>query len=372
VKSELTRPIGDIVVVDDTPANLQLLVGLLKERGHRVRPVPNGRLALEAVRRQPPDLILLDINMPQMDGYEVCAALKADPQLADVPVIFISANTDVFDKVNAFDLGGADYVTKPFQFAEVQARVEAHLDLRRLRLELKGMNRSLQDQVWEQAREISDSQVATILALAKVSESRDKDTGSHILRVQQYCRALAKQLGEDGVFGAQIDDAFVNTIFHASALHDIGKAGIPDSILLKPGKHTPEEWTIMMTHSAMGAETLSAVLVSYPKSALLRMGRDIARSHHERWDGSGYPDGLVGEAIPLAARILTIADQYDALRNQRPYKPAFDAAKTYRILTEGDGRSDPRHLDPQVLVAFKAVTAEFEAIFEHLREPVSE
>jgi putative two-component system response regulator len=362
------RQVGDILVVDDMPANLEILTTMLKECGHRVRPAPGGRVALEAARRQPPDLILLDINMPEMDGYQVCASLKADPNLAPVPVIFISANNEVFDKVTAFSLGGVDYVTKPFQFEEVEARVETHLELRRLQVEMEKMNRSLQDQVRAQVKEISDSQIATIVALAKISEYRDEDTGNHILRVQRYCRALAQRLAKDGVFGGLVDEAFIETIFHASALHDIGKVGISDSILLKPGKHTPEEWEIMKTHAAIGAETLSTVLKTYPNSAFLKMGKEIAQSHHERWDGSGYPEGLAGEAIPLSARILVIADQYDALRNKRPYKPAFDAAKTYSILTEGDGRSDPKHLDPRVLAAFKGMAGEFEAIFEELKD----
>ncbi len=323
---------------------------------------------MEAARRQPPDIILLDINMPEMDGYQVCATLKADPNLVPIPVIFISANNEVFDKVTAFSLGGVDYVTKPFQFEEVEARVETHLELRRLQVEMEKMNRSLQDQVRAQVKEISDSQIATIVALAKISEYRDEDTGNHILRVQRYCRALAQRLAKDKVFGDLVDEAFIETIFHASALHDIGKVGIPDSILLKPGKHTPEEWEIMKTHAAIGAETLSTVLKTYPNSAFLKMGKEIAKSHHERWDGSGYPQGLAGESIPFSARILVLADQYDALRNKRPYKPPFDAAKTYSIITEGDGRSDPKHLDPRVLAAFKGMAGEFEAIYEELKD----
>lgn len=361
-------PAADLMVVDDTPENLRVLSGMLKERGHRVRPVRDGRQALEAARAQPPDLILLDINMPEMSGYEVCVELKADLRLREVPVIFISAKTDVLDKVKAFSVGGVDYVTKPFQLEEVEARVETHLENRRLRLELQGWNRSLQERVKVQVQEISDSQVATILALAKLAEHRDEDTGAHITRVQWYCRALARRLAGDGVFAGVMDEAFAETVFHASALHDIGKVGVADSILLKPGKLTPEEFAAMKNHAALGAATLDAVLTSYPQNALIRMGRDIARSHHERWDGTGYPDGLSGEAIPLAARIVVIADQFDALRNKRPYKPAFDATRTYSIIAEGDGRSDPRHFDPRVLQAFKSIAGEFETIYEQLRD----
>lgn len=361
-------PPANVLVVDDVPANLQLLGGMLRERGYKVRPVADGQLALQAARREPPDIILLDINMPGMDGFEVCGEFKADPRLAEIPVIFVSANTEMTDKVRAFSAGGVDYVTKPFQFDEVAARVETHLKIRRLQLEIEGLNRSLQDRVRDQVRELSESQIATIVALAKLSESRDEDTGHHILRVQRYCRALARHLADEKVYGALIDDVFVENLFHASALHDVGKVGIPDAVLLKPGKLTAEEVEVMKGHAALGAEALAAVVRSYPNNAFVRMGVEVARSHHERWDGSGYPDGLVGDAIPLAARILTLADQYDALRNRRPYKPAFDAAKTYAILTGGDGRSDPRHLDPRVLAAFKATAARFDGIFEELRE----
>jgi putative two-component system response regulator len=358
---------ADILVVDDTPANLHLLTEMLKNRGHKVRPVPNGRLALQAARREAPDLIMLDINMPEMNGYEVCSELKADLRLKDIPVIFISANTEIMDKVKAFSIGGVDYVTKPFHFEEVEARVEAHLKIRRLRLEINALNSSLQDRVQAQVKEISESQIATIIALAKLAESRDEGTGNHILRVRRYCRALARRLADNGAFGALIDDHFVETIFHASALHDIGKVGIRDSILLKPGELTPEEFEAMKTHTTLGAETLAAVLASYPNNAFVCMGMEVAKSHHEFWDGSGYPQGLAGEAIPFAARIMTVADQYDALRTKRPYKPAFTAARTYAILTEGDGRMLSSHFDPRVFAAFRNITGEFDEIFKELQ-----
>jgi putative two-component system response regulator len=360
--------VADILVVDDTQAILQLLAAMLRGRGHGVRPVADGALALEAARAAPPDLILLDINMPSLDGYEVCAALKADPRLADIPVIFISADTEVLDKVKAFALGAVDYVTKPFRFEEIAARVETHLEIRHLRRELEELNASLQERVQAQVKEISDSQLATILALAKLAERRDDATGNHILRVQRYSQVLAERLHQEATFADAIDDTFVETIFHASALHDIGKVGISDSILLKPGTLTDDELTIMRTHSALGADTLGAVLDTYPGNGLVRMGREISQCHHERWDGTGYPDGLAGEAIPLAARILAIADQYDALRNRRPYKPAFDAARTYAIITEGDGRTEPGHHDPRVLDAFRRSVSDFEQIQQELRE----
>jgi putative two-component system response regulator len=365
----MTHPehdVADILVIDDTPANLTLLANMLKDRGYRVRPVPDGRLGLQAARREPPELILLDINMPGMDGYEVCREIKAAPELRDIPVIFISANTEVLDKVKAFSVGGVDYITKPFQFEEVRARVETHLEIRRLRVQTQDLNHQLEQRVCAQVREISESQLATILALAKISERRDEDTGNHIFRVQRYCRALAECLRKDGAYEPALDENFVGTIFHASALHDIGKVGLADNILLKPGRLTDDEFETMKKHTLIGAETLQTVLDIYPRNAMLKMGRDIACSHHERWDGSGYPHGLAGDEIPVAARIVALADQYDALRNRRPYKPGFDAEKTYSIITEGDGRSSPKHLDPLVLSAFKSIVTEFEGIFEEL------
>jgi len=361
-----TAQTADILVVDDSPAILRLLTTMLESRGHRVWAFSDSRQALEAARCMPPDLVLLDINMPDMDGYAFCETFKAARHLAETPVIFISGNSDVTDKVKAFGLGGVDYVTKPFELLEVGARVETHLKLRRLQKEISDLNSSLQERVDVQVKELSDAQVATIMALAKLAESRDEATGDHLLRVQSYCRTLASHLAAEETFGELIDGTFVDNIFHASALHDIGKVGIRDSILLKAGRLTPDEFEIMKTHTVLGAETLEAVLRAYPNNAFIHMGRDIARSHHERWDGSGYPDGLAGEAIPLCARIVAVADQYDALRQQRPYKPSFDAATAFDILTLGDGRSSPDHLDPRLLAAFKVLAPQFDAIFQEL------
>ncbi len=357
---------ADLLLVDDTEAILRLLATMFEKRGHVVRTFTEGLMAMADARRKPPDLVLLDINMPDIDGYTFCKAFKSDPSLAEIPVIFVSGNTGTMDKVKAFSLGGVDYVTKPFELSEVCARVETHLKIRRLQLEIRALNSSLQQRVDAQVREISESQIATIMALAKLAESRDDATGNHLLRVQRYCQTLTEHLAAEGVFGDQIDGTFVENILHASVLHDIGKVGIRDSILLKPDRLTPEEFEIMKTHTVLGAQTLDAVLTAYPSNTFLLMGRDIARAHHERWDGSGYPDGLAGEAIPLGARIVALADQYDALREHRPYKPGFDAARTFSILTEGDGRSSPDHLDPRILDAFKVIAPKFDAIFQEL------
>jgi putative two-component system response regulator len=340
-----------IMVVDDTPANLKLLGQMLQSQGRRVLAFPHGQMALNAAAKTPPDLILLDINMPDLNGFDVCRRLKADPLLAGIPVIFISALTDTMDKVKAFAAGGVDYVTKPFQFEEVNARVVTHLRLRLLQAELETHNRQLEALVKEKVKEISDSQLATIHALSKLAESRDDDTGEHIERTQSTCRMLAEALARDPRYEARIDQLFVENLFHASPLHDVGKVGIVDSILLKPGALTREEFEIMKTHASIGANTLMVVHNKYPKNTFLKMGIAIARSHHERWDGSGYPDGLAGERIPLSARIMAVADVYDALRSRRPYKPAFAHDRCVKIISEGSGR----HFDPGVVDAFLEV-----------------
>jgi putative two-component system response regulator len=355
---------GSVMVVDDTLANLQLLAEMLKDHGYEARPVSSGKVALRAAAHEPPDLILLDISMPDLDGYEVCRCLKADPRLAPIPVIFISAHNETLDKTRAFTCGGVDYVTKPVQFEELEARLETHLKIRRLQAALDLHNQDLEQLVQAQVREISESQLATIMALARLTESRDLDTGQHLLRVQRYCKVLAGQLAAEGVFEDQIDADFIHNIFYASVLHDIGKVGIPDAVLLKPGGLSPAETEVIRRHTVLGAETLAAVVGSYPNNRFIRMGMEIARSHHECWDGSGYPDGLLGEQIPLSARIVGLADRYDALQRSRIYKDAFGSERSYEILTLGDGRIMPEHIDPRVMDAFKTTAGVFESIFQ--------
>lgn len=347
-----------IMVVDDTPTNLTILVELLGRRGYRVAAFPRGSMALKAAALEVPDLVLLDIMMPGMDGFEICRRLREDERLREVPVLFISALDDPAGKVRAFAAGGVDYVTKPFQEEELAARVRTHLTLVRMRKELERHNHYLEDLVREKVREISESQLATILALSKLAESRDDATGKHIERTRTYCRLIALTLREDPRFRETVTDEFVENIFHAAPLHDIGKVGIPDRILLKPGKLTPEEYEIMKTHAALGAGTLERVLEEYPGNALVKMGITLTRYHHEKWDGTGYPEGLAGENIPLGGRIMALADVYDALRSNRPYKEAFSHEKSVGIILSGKGS----HFDPAVVDAFEACAAEFAAL----------
>jgi putative two-component system response regulator len=339
----------DILIVDDNPANLELLSGMLRHRGYKVRAAPGGRLALQAAQKNAPDLILLDISMPEMDGYEVCKRLKADEKLREVPVIFISALSETFDMLKAFSSGGVDYVVKPYQFEEVNARVETHLKLHRLKTELGEYNRRLEELVQEQVKEIFDSQMATIFAIAKLAESRDRDTGDHLERVQAICHSISLRLNESSRYASTITRADCENIFHASPLHDIGKVAIPDAILLKPGRLTPDEFEIMKTHAAFGANTLRDVEHKYPKNSFIHIGIEIAHYHHERWDGGGYPDGLSGEGIPLSARIMAVADVYDALRSKRCYKPALPHEESFDIIIKGSGTQ----FDPEVVAAFR-------------------
>jgi putative two-component system response regulator len=349
---------GNILIVDDGPENLRVLSELLRSDGYLTRPVSNGAMALEAAAAEPPDLILLDIMMPDMDGFEVCRRLKRDARLRDVPVVFLSAIDDVADKVKAFTVGAVDYVAKPFQFPEVRMRVETHLRLRRLQLELEAKNRRLLELVSDQVREISDSQMATIFALAKLAESRDGETGRHIERVQLYCKLLAATLAEQPSYVGRIEESFIENIFLASPLHDIGKVAIRDHILLKRGELTPDEFEEMKMHTTFGAQTLEAVRTRYPRNEFLRLGIEIARCHHERWDGQGYPAGLAGPNIPLSARIMAVADSYDAARSRRCYKPALSHAECREALSARGGT----YLDPDVLMAFEDVQGLFEDV----------
>ena len=353
-----------IMIVDDTPANLVILDEMLQGKGYRVLAFPSGKMALKAAMNNPPDLILLDILMPDMNGYDVCKRLKAEDTLKQIPVLFISALNEAEDKVKAFSSGGVDYVAKPFQLEEVLARVETHLHIRQMQMELEKYTLHLENLVKEKVAEISNSQLAAIVALAKLAEFRDDDTGAHIERTQAFCKILAEELRNNQHYAEYITDVRVSNISHAAPLHDIGKVGISDNILLKPGRHTPEESEIMKTHTIIGAKALSSARSKYPNNAFLNTGIVMARSHHEKWDGSGYPDGLSGEDIPLSARIMAVADVYDALRSKRPYKSGFTHEKSCAIILEGAGI----HFDPALIVAFKAVELRFADTYEKMQD----
>lgn len=345
----------EIMVVDDQPVNLRLMEAILSKLGYAVHSFPRGRLALAAAAENPPDLILLDVSMPEMGGYEVCRKLRTDTALSKTPVIFLSGRAETEDKVAGFQAGGVDYVTKPFNAEEIKARIETQLRLHDLQRKVEGQNRELGRLVQEQIREITEGQMATIFALAKLADSRDNETGKHLERVQALCQVLAEEISAWPEYAGIIDAEYVRYIFEASPLHDIGKVAIPDSILLKPGRLTAEEFAVMRTHTTRGAETLELVLSKYPGNAFVRLGIEIARSHHEKWDGTGYPSGLRGDEIPLSARIMAVADCYDALRSERYYKSAHSHEESCAIILRESGA----HFDPNLVRAFCAVADTF-------------
>ncbi len=352
-----------VLVVDDAAEELRLLTTMLRRGGLAPRPVTNGRLAIEAAVAEPPDLVLLDVQMPEMSGLDVCRWFKQDERLRSIPIIFISGLQGVDDKVEGFRAGGVDYISKPFQEQEVLARIKMHLRLRQLQAELVSHNLQLEQRIAEQVKVVTASQMATIFALAKLAESRDDDTGKHIERVQTFGRVLADRMREMRLHVTQLTTAFIDNLYQTASLHDIGKVGAPDSILLKPGKLTAEEFDEMKKHCALGANTLAAVLKRHPDNQFLRMGVDVARSHHEKWDGSGYPDGLKGATIPLSARIVALADFYDALTSKRCYRPAFSHEDTCRMIQEGGGS----HFDPDAVAAFTTREYQFRRIQQEMQ-----
>ena len=348
-----------ILVVDDTPDNIALLSTLLKDR-YKVRAANNGERALAIAAGQPrPDLILLDIMMPGMDGYEVCERLKIDPHTADIPVIFLTAKVQVEDEEFGLRLGAVDYITKPISPPIVLARVETHLTLKRARQFLQDRNAYLEAEVWRRSREVMAIQEVTIMAMASLAETRDNATGNHIRRTQHYVRALAQHLRHHPRFAAALNDETIELLFKSAPLHDIGKVGIPDRILLKPGRLTPDEFEIMKTHAALGRDAIAAAerCLDTPDS-FLRFAREIAYSHQEKWDGSGYPEGLWGEQIPLSARLMVVADVYDALISRRIYKPALPHEQAVAMIREGRDQ----HFDPDIVDAFLECAEQFRTI----------
>jgi len=337
-----------VLVVDDTPDNLSLMSALLRDE-YRVKVANHGDKALRIVQEDPPDLILLDVMMPDLDGYEVCRRLKAMPQARELPVIFLTAKSEVADETLGFSLGAVDYITKPISPPIVLARVRTHLLLKQSQDFLRDKAEYLEAEVARRGAELAAIQDVTILAMASLAETRDNDTGNHIRRTQHYVRALALQLRNDPRYAPQLGDAAIELLYKSAPLHDIGKVGIPDHILLKPGKLTPEEWEIMKTHAEIGAQAIAQAEADSTRPVeFLRIAQEIARCHHEKWDGSGYPGGLAGEQIPVSARLMALADVFDALICARVYKPAMPMDEAYRIIVAGSGS----HFDPDVVDAF--------------------
>ena len=340
-----------VLVVDDAPENLTVLGELLRPY-YRVRVANSGARALQVAKAEPrPDLVLLDIMMPDMDGYAVLAQLREDEATRNVPVIFVTAMDAVADEERGLALGAVDYITKPIQPAITLARVRTHLELKRSRDWLSNQNAFLEEEV---ARRLADNlliQDASIRTLARLAEVRDSDTGNHLLRTQGYIRAIAERLSSHPRFESVLTPRSIDNIVKSAPLHDIGKVGIPDHILLKPGKLTAEEWEIMKTHAKLGSDAIEKAERDAERPIeFLAVAKEIAHWHHEKWDGSGYPDGLVGDAIPVSARLMALADVFDALVSERVYKEAFPIDKATQFIVDGRGR----HFDPDMVDAYLA------------------
>lgn len=356
-----TNAMPTILVVDDSPENLTVLSELLQPL-YRVRAATSGPRALEIVRAAPgPDLILLDVMMPGMDGYGVFSRLRARPETADIPVIFVTAMDSVDAELHGLDVGAVDYITKPVTPAILLARVRNQLELKQARDLLKNQNTWLEAEVDRRMHENDLTQLVSIRALAHLAETRDPETGNHILRTQGYVQLLGSRLGRHPRFSDAVTGHYVQILARSAPLHDIGKVGIPDAILLKPGPLDAAEWEIMKTHASLGAEAIEQAERDAEKPVeFLALAKEIAHWHHEKWDGSGYPDRLAGDAIPLSARVMAIADVFDALISARVYKPAIPYAQARDIIAAGRGR----HFDPDMTDVFLAGYEDFLAIAE--------
>lgn len=360
-----------ILVVDDEEPNLRFLTSLLGSLGYETETACNGAEAVRKTKSYCPDLVLLDIMMPDMDGYEACQLIKADAETIHIPVIMVTALADRDSKLKGLNAGANDFLTKPIDRSELMIRVRNLIRIKEYDDFMLRHNQLLEDEVKKRTYDLQEafdeieraqdetkkSYLETIHRLTLAAEYKDEDTSTHIRRISYYSGIISETLG--------MSEAFIETMFYASPMHDIGKIGIPDSILLKPGKLDHEEFEKIKSHTIIGAKILCN-----SSSDFLKAAETIAMTHHERWDGTGYPHRLRGEDIPLMGRIMNIVDQYDSLRSRRPYKPGFSHEQAFSIITEGDGRTLPEHFDPAVLTAFIGIADKFDKIFEGYRESV--
>lgn len=350
---------ASILIIDDAPENLHILLELLKPQ-YRVLAAINGESGLRVAGNQPrPDLILLDVMMPGMDGYAVLSRLRDNPDTRDIPVVFLTALNTPEDEERGLQVGATDYITKPIKPAVVMARVRSQLQAKQARDWMRDQNATLEAEVARRMAENNLIQQVSIRALANLAETRDHETGNHILRTQNYIQSLAGSLRRHPRFADTLSDNYVDLLVRSAPLHDIGKVGIPDHILRKPGKLTPDEWVIMQTHSRLGSDAIERAERTIDRPLeFLSLAKEIALWHHEKWDGSGYPDRLAKEAIPVSARLMAVADVFDALISERVYKPAMSFEEARKIIAAGRGS----HFDPDVTDAFLGNFARYVAI----------
>ena len=357
-QNEFTKKI--VLVIDDTPDNLFLVTNLLKDL-YTIKVANSGEKALKFLQETlfPPDLILLDIMMPVLNGYDVLKKIKENKKLQNIPVVFLTAKSSVEDEKLGFDLGANDYITKPISPPILLARVKTQLENKAISDFLRDKNEFLEKEIEKRTKDIIAIQNVTIFAMASLAETRDNETGNHIKRTSNYVKMLAKKLQNHPKFKAYLTDEMIDTLYKSAPLHDIGKIGIPDHILLKPGKLTSEEFEIMKTHTTLGKEAIEHAEKELGYEVdFLKTAKEIAYSHQEKYDGSGYPLGLKGDKIPISARLMSVADVYDALRSKRIYKNSFDLQTTLKIMKDGRGS----HFDPDMLDAFLEIHNEFEVI----------
>ncbi len=378
ISQEGSTPAQTILIVDDTPQNLTVLGELLKHQ-YRIRAANSGERALRVAGTDPrPDIILLDVMMPEMDGYEVFRRLHADASTRQIPVIFITAMSASEDEQLGLELGAVDYITKPFNPAIVLARVRTQLELKQARDRLTNENDWLEREVARRMHENILIQDLNVRALACLAEARDNETGHHIVRTQFYVELLARHLMHHERFREALAGNRLAMVVKAAPLHDIGKVGIPDAILIKPGKLTAEEFETMKTHARIGADAINKAMQqaiagaddnaaeqAVGAFAFMKAATEISLCHHEKWDGNGYPNGLAGDAIPASARLMALADVFDALTCRRVYKAPIPLEEATHIIQEGSGT----HFDPEVVNAFLACRKEFSEIAERFADP---
>ncbi|CAI8718889.1 MULTISPECIES: two-component system response regulator [unclassified Pseudomonas] len=361
--SHYTR--ATLLVVDDTPDNLLLMTDLLKDR-YRVKVANSGEKALRLLQGDSlPDLILLDVMMPGLSGHEVARRLKDDPHTREIPIIFLTAMAGTEDEIHGLELGAVDYITKPIRPALVLARVDTQLKLKAAADFLRDHNDYLEQEVQRRTREVVAIQDVAIQAMASLAETRDNETGNHIRRTQHYVKVLAEHLQDHPRFRHFLSVATIELLFKSAPLHDIGKVGIPDHILLKPGRFSAEEFEIMKSHTTLGRDAIQRAEDQLGiRAEFLSLAKEIAYSHQEKWDGSGYPQGLVADAIPISARLMAVADVYDALISRRVYKAGMPHEQAVEIITQGRGS----HFDPDICDAFLACCEQFQEIAQRFAD----
>ena len=350
-KQDATRDDINVLIVDDVIANLAVLSEMIKKAGYIARPVTSVKQALQAINIYEPQLILLDISMPDMDGFELCEILKSSVKTRDIPVIIISAMNSSEDKIKAFQLGAVDFIEKPFEIEEVILRINTHIKIFLIQNGLESYIKKLQRLLSEQHQNMLNDYRTMLLTMAKLAEARDNTLEEHFINVAKNCRLLAVSLQLSPAYEDVISNDFITMIELVAPLHDIGKAAVPDYILCKPDKLTSEEMEIAKKHAEIGALALLEGKLLDEQTGLFELAIEVAYYHHEKWDGTGYPKGLKGEEIPISARIMAVIDVYDTLTSDRCYRNAYSHDEAMEIINKEAGKS----FDPEIIKIFNKI-----------------